>query len=358
MHYCPLSSLVVQRVAPECTPQRACLDGFVEELFKSVSYGATWEEWEERLRVPLEYAAARGNLELVNRLLEAGADGSAGWSGSRGRTLLDAGALGGNAQVVSALIRAGSQPDVNVLSPSRGMRSALYTATVCGHEDAGSCLILAGADVLFWDPVDQRNVISEAARGGHAQLVHDMLMAGAHADEYLYESPLHLAIDAGSERIVDKLLMVDADPDVFDENGKTPLICASDRGHTSIVKKLLAAEADASFCAHDGRSALHAAAKCGEDDIVSELLSVGVDMNVRDGNKDTPLVLVAKAGKSSAAERLLAAGADTKMRDKDGCSALDWAATNVHADTVKAILSHGAEPNSCDLLGRTALHRA
>lgn len=146
-------------------PKRACLDGSVAELFKLVSYGATSEEWGEWLRVPLEHAAARGNLELINKLLEAGANGSHGWRFLKGRTLLDAAAVGGDAGVVSALLRAGAQPGVNVGSgPSR--RSALYVAAKCGHEDAGSSLILAGADVLFWDPVDQRNVISEAARRG------------------------------------------------------------------------------------------------------------------------------------------------------------------------------------------------
>lgn len=338
-------------------PERACLDGLVAELFKLVSYGAAWEQWNEWLRVPLEHATARGNFELVNKLLDAGADGSAGEKGSRGRTLLDAAALGGNVDVVSALIKAGSKPDVNALSPSRGMRSALYTATVCGHEEAGRCLIFAGADVFFWDPVDQRNVISEAARGGHALLVHDMLIAGAHHEEHFYENPLHLAVLAGSESIVDMLLMKGADPDIVDNDGETPLIYASDLGHTSIVKKLLAAEADADICAHDGRSALHAAATCGKHEIVSKLLDEGLDLDACDESDETPLISAAKAGKTSAAQTLLAAGADIKIRDDSDLSALDWAAKNGHADALKAILGYGAEVNACGLLGRTALHR-
>ena len=243
-------------------PKRACLDGSVAELFKLVSYGATSEEWGEWLRVPLEHAAARGNLELINKLLEAGANGSHGWRFLKGRTLLDAAAVGGDAGVVSALLRAGAHPDVNVVSAS-SRRSALYVAAKCGHQDAGSRLILAGADVLFWDPVDHRNVIAEAARGGHTQLVRDMLMAGAHADEYLYESPLHLAVGSGSENAVDTLILAEADPDVIDGDGNTPLIRAADLGHTSMVKALLAAGADASHRANDGRSALDAAALRG-----------------------------------------------------------------------------------------------
>lgn len=133
-------------------PERTSLDGLGSELFKLVSYGASREQWAEWLRVPLEHAASRGNLSLVERLLRAGADAGAGWRGCRGRTLLDAAALGGNADVMSALIRGGAGADVNKVTVS-SRRSALYTATCCGRDAAAKRLILAGADVNFRDPV-------------------------------------------------------------------------------------------------------------------------------------------------------------------------------------------------------------
>ena len=55
----------------------ASLQELGNDIFKLVSYGATPEQWAEWLRVPLEHAVARGNLDLVNTLLQAGADGSA-----------------------------------------------------------------------------------------------------------------------------------------------------------------------------------------------------------------------------------------------------------------------------------------
>lgn len=128
--------------------------------------------------MPLEHAAARGNLDLVNKLLGAGADGSAGYRGCRGRTLLDAAAVGGSTDVVAALLGAGAQPDVNVVSLS-WRRSALYTATVCGHEAVARRLILAGADARFEDLLDRCSVLHEAAYGGHEQLVKELIEAGA-----------------------------------------------------------------------------------------------------------------------------------------------------------------------------------
>ena len=145
-------------------PKRVSLEGLETEIFKLVSSSATPEQWKEWLRVPLEHAAARGNLGLFNKLLEAGANGGAGWRGCDGRTLLDAAALGGNKDVVSGLLRAGAQPDVNVVSVSSG-RSALWTATVIGHEAVGIRLIVAGANVNFEDPVDLSLIhISEPTR--------------------------------------------------------------------------------------------------------------------------------------------------------------------------------------------------
>ncbi|CAN0556739.1 unnamed protein product, partial [Ectocarpus sp. 12 AP-2014] len=75
-------------------PQRLVLQGAESELFNLVSNNSTPSQWRQWLRVPLEHAAARGNFDLVSRLLNAGADGFAGVKGCNGRTLLDAAAVG------------------------------------------------------------------------------------------------------------------------------------------------------------------------------------------------------------------------------------------------------------------------
>ncbi|CAN0550377.1 unnamed protein product, partial [Ectocarpus sp. 12 AP-2014] len=45
--------------------------------------------------------------------MDAGADGSAGWPGRHGRTLLGAAACGQGDQMVRALLEAGATDDVN-----------------------------------------------------------------------------------------------------------------------------------------------------------------------------------------------------------------------------------------------------
>lgn len=224
---CSISSSSAPSVRPDNSsvgmhlyPKRAPLNGLELEIFTLVSYSATPEQWAEWLRAPLEHAAARGNVDLVDALLGAGAGGGAGWSGCRGRTLLHAAALGGSAKVMFALLRAGAQPDVNVVALG-SKRSALYVATMCGHTEAARCLLVAGADVDFEDPVDQRTVLHAAARGGHEQLVNDLLIGGA-------------------------------DPNVSNMNdGRTPLHVAARHGHAGIVSSLVlrgAAKETLSIC--------------------------------------------------------------------------------------------------------------
>lgn len=128
--------------AATAAKQRAALHGAEAEIFKLVSAGATPEQWAEWLRAPLEHAAAAGNHHLFKRLVDARANGGAGWAGCGGRTLLDAAALGGNVDVVSTVLKKGSRADVNTLATS-ARRSALYTAVKGGHEAAARKLLVA-----------------------------------------------------------------------------------------------------------------------------------------------------------------------------------------------------------------------
>ena len=172
-----------------------------------MAFGATPKQWAEWLRAPLEHAAARGNFDLVQRLLEAGADGGAGWRGCRGRTLLDAAALGGNEDVMTALLQAGCVPDIGVVSVS-SRRSALHVSLVCGHEAAARGLILAGANLNYRDPTDRYYPLHVAVAGGHKDLVRDLLIGGASPSLLGVDglAPLHMAARLGHDEIVTTLL--------------------------------------------------------------------------------------------------------------------------------------------------------
>ncbi|CBN73782.1 ankyrin repeat protein [Ectocarpus siliculosus] len=283
-------------------PERRLFQGMGSEIWKLVSHSATPQQWKEWLRVPLEHAAARGNLNLVNSLLEAGADGSAGWKGCRGRTLIDAAALGGSEPVVSALLRAGAQPDVNVVSVS-SKRSSLYTATVCGHKDAARRLITAGADVNFEDPTG--SILGCLGNGG-----------------------------------------------------VTPQIYACGSGHLSVVNTLLTAGADVTIRDVDRHSALDNAVCNGHIDVIGALLRHGADVNACDDVGCTPLHHAAEEDQVGAIDALIQAGANIESSEGGLLTPLFFASANCSLKAVHTLLRHGTSLTAQDTEGTTPLHRA
>lgn len=247
-------------------PNRSSLLPHVGEIFRVVARGATPDQWAKWLRIPLEHAAADGNLDLFNALMAAGADGSAGYRGCDGRSLFDAAAAGGSAEVVSALLLTGAQADINVVSASSKM-SALYLATARGHEAAAIRLIRAGADVHFWDPVDKCAVLYRATCEMYppstlienTELVKELLIAGARPrtmDHHQHSVCLSVAADSGLEDVVRAVLASWAHIRVVDERryaeevalGKGfALVAAAGNGHLPVVNTLLAAGAHPDF---------------------------------------------------------------------------------------------------------------
>ena len=342
-------------------PQRSSLQGLEVELFKLISYGATPEQWGEWLRVPLEHAVARGNLDLVNRLLGAGANGRAGWRGCRGRTLLDAAAVGGNGEVVSALVRAGAGADVNVVSISSG-RSALYTATFLGHEACARQLIFAGAETDFQDPAEKCDVLTKAVQDRNGRLVHDLLIAGAYPStpsQPFAVTPLHLAVERGDEGILSALLLAKADKDARDVNGETPLIWAVKIGRLAITEALLEAGADCNIRREDTYSALDLAAELGRIHILRALLGHEADVNARDNIGCSALHSAAIGDQEDAVHVLIRAGADPELRASGGWTPLHAAARHHNGKAMVALLRNKAAVNTrVASTGDTPLHRA
>lgn len=346
-------------------PKRALLwADHQDEILNLMREDASPEQWSDWLRAPLEHAAARGNGDLVNTLLKLGANGSsAGPEGCGGRTLIDAAVEGGNADVVSALLRAGSGPDVNV---DAAKRSPLHASIRSGQPEAAKALLAAGADVNHFDRQDMCTPLQAALFRGCEDLVTHLLIGGADPNDDLSApdgggTSLHLAVEVGNEKIVSALLCnPNTDKNSLNAYGGTPLMLACENGHASMVEIFLAARTDVHFRRTPGDvSALELAARFGHVDVITAILQhvPDVDHHV-DMERNTPLHMAAYWNQVGSVDALLDHGFDVNVKDSARETPLHQAAVKGSHDALLALLRRGADVNMRDMDGQTALHDA
>jgi hypothetical protein len=159
-------------------------------------------------------AVAAGDAKTVATMLENGMPPD---SRHDGRTALYAAALGGHAQLVDLLLQAGANPNLNSRGPSDG--TPLCAAACWGSLEVVRLLLAHGADPNlpedeWWTP------LRWAAAHGNEAVARELLAAGA--DPNLM-APLGDAARRGSLGTVRALLEHGAEPDLTDSEGRTAL---------------------------------------------------------------------------------------------------------------------------------------
>ena len=381
---------------------RSRLDGFETEIFQLVRKHATEGQWMSWLRAPLEHAAAQGDMELFTRLMDAGADGGAGWRGCHGRTLLGAAAHGKSVEMVLTLFESGAKADVNATFGD-WQESALHVAAAHGAEQVSTELLLAGADPNVLDRA-KRSPLHLAGKAGHDGVVDILLNLGADPNgssrKSGRETPLHLAAKEGHGLCVSKLLVGGADKESPGRNGCSPLHVAAQFNRLGAVEELLAAGANvdprqqsfplysaleiavigghvevvrvllkhgSSFKAYGdmgytmGYTALHRAFDGGHGphgdhgDVVRALIEAGADIEAKTTDYGlTPLHLAALKDSSGGIRALLEGGANINARSGDGYTPLHDACYQSYVDCVEILLRWGADDKLTDASRETA----
>lgn len=116
-----------------------------------------------------------------------------------------------------------------------------------------------------------------------ATQVHTMNHEGA--------TPLHIAVQAKADRMVEALLWAGADVDARDNRGMTPLHHAVVSRDEYLVVLLSNHEADVGVKDSLGRTALHYACATPCAELVEYLFDIGADPNAKDYEGVTPLVV-------------------------------------------------------------------
>lgn len=326
-------------------------------------------------------AAAGGDLAGVVRSLKNGApvDVRNDREETRGMTPLMLAAEGGRLDVVEALLAAGA--DVNASDdpggkPDPGLRFVLREAgldelnrakyrlnrtplifsAIGGHANVVSALLARGAKVNHKDYASC-TALHVAARQGRHEVIRTLLAAGAKIDQRgpNGQTAISLAAENGSSDAANVLLEAGASVALPDSEGRSALDVAAVCGRANVVPLLLAALADAPEKSEALNRALTYAVwgnrEATEESILSvaeQLVAAGARV-VDPGERDqAPLQNAAMSGFERVAALLLNAGAEVDATNGFGSSALLSAVIFHHPAVARLLLEHGANPDLLD----------
>ena len=201
------------------------------------------------LRTALHTACLKGNLKLVQQLLNSGEDVDA--KGGIFETPLHAASYGGHIEIVKLLLK----HKANVEDDGKYGISALQLALSKGYDDLARTLLDAGTDPEVTD--------------------------------HWYGTTLHEASMTGQEYMVDRLLEAKTMPNAVTGIFGTALGAAAWKGNLTIVQSLMGKGATVSIQV-DGRTAPYLAALAGHQDIMEVLLKADDNGNETSRPKEKP----------------------------------------------------------------------
>ncbi|KAA8894720.1 ankyrin repeat-containing domain protein [Sphaerosporella brunnea] len=288
----------------------------------------------------LHLAACEGHLEIVNILLERGAD--VNLVGGDYGTALGIAAWYGHKEIVNILLERGA--DVNLVGGLYG--TPLEIAAQCGYKEIVNTFLERGADVNLAGG-HYGTPLGRAAWYGYQEIVNILLERGADVNIVGggYGTALEAAASIGNREIVNVLLERGADVNLIGGDYGTALGAAAWIGNREIVNILLERDADVNLVGGDYGTALGAAAYNGHQEIVDVLLDRGADVNLVGGRYGTALGAAASRGNRGIVNVLLERGADVNLVGGDYGTALGAAAYNGHQEIVDVLLDRGADVN-------------
>uniref|UniRef100_A0A672JB45 Poly [ADP-ribose] polymerase n=1 Tax=Salarias fasciatus TaxID=181472 RepID=A0A672JB45_SALFA len=276
----------------------ACRNGDVSRVKRLVdSVNVNAKDMAGRKSTPLHFAAGFGRKDVVEHLLQTGANVHARDDG--GLIPLHNACSFGHAEVVSLLLCQGADPNAR----DNWNYTPLHEAAIKGKIDvcfnSVHLLLQHGADpnirntdgksaLDLADPSAKavltgeykKDELLEAARSGNEEKLMALLTplnVNCHASDGRKSTPLHLAAGYNRVRIVQLLLQHGADVHAKDKGGLVPLHNACSYGHFEVTELLLKHGACVNAMDLWQFTPLHEAASKNRVEVCSLLLSHGAD---------------------------------------------------------------------------------
>ena len=224
---------------------------------------------------------------------------------------------------------------------------ALLEAVTAGHNEAAEFLLQIETINIDHTNEEGKTALMLACEGGHEDIVHSLLSAGANVN--LQDNNGWTALMRASKHnhisIINMLLQANANPQLKKSNGSNALMIASFDGHYEVVELLISIGVDYKYQREDGTNAFMLACQNGHTQIVELLLKEQVDPNVQDKNGWNAFMVACANGHTQIVELLLKKQVDPNVQSKNGWNAFMSACKNGHTQIVELLLKEQVDPN-------------
>ena len=304
---------------------------------------------------PCHVASRRGHMDVVQLLLDHGADAST--KDDDKRTPLHLALQGGHLEIAWVLLEHCTDTEVR----DSGECTPLLLASQNGHVELARALLEKGADTEARDNRKSTPLLL-ASRNGHVELARVLLEKGAdtEAQDTFENTSLLLAPEHGHVELAQVLLKHGADTEAQDNRKCTPLLLAMQNRHLELARVLLEHGVDTEARNVLERTPLLLASLFGFAEVVRVLLEHGADANALGTKGRTPLHQASEHGHVAAARVLLEHGVDANARDANNATPLHLASRPMyrhrgHPEVVGLLLRHGSDVHARDDNGQTPL---
>ena len=290
-----------------------------------------------RVTSHLPEAVRLGNRQIVEVLLEAGADPNFRGNGSVPALM----SLSDKAtpELVHDLILAGAKLNARDDYGDNALMIAVGTSNTAVLKE----LIGTGAQLSATNSVGETALFA-AARNKNSEVVALLLDAGVNvnAKNENGENALMAMLSNGTFENFKTLIDRGANTGSVNDEGRTALMLAVENEDAQLAKLLIEMSADVNAQDSQGETALMIAAEADRVKATMLLIFAGADVNAKNVESETPLMKAARRGSVECVQALLKRGADSTVRDNEGKGALALAREVGNDDVVNLLKEHGA----------------
>ncbi|MCA5005074.1 ankyrin repeat domain-containing protein [Sphingobacterium bovistauri] len=267
-------------------------------------------------RIYLQWAAAAGNLELVNYLIEKGSDINYKDSHGDGVVVYAAEVGNKNTEIYDLFFSKGIDPKATYENGANLIMFAIANDT---DLSLTNYFISKGVSLSAKDN-HGRTVADYAAKLGNLEIIEKLVEKGIKpTNQALFFATQGSRMKQNGLDTYQSLIeKYNLDPKAVNPEGATLLHILVRRPNTEIVNYFLDKGIDISKADNEGNTILINAAAGRDVKLIETLLTKANNINAKNENGETALIKAIASGSAEVVDALIKKGADTKVLDKDG----------------------------------------